>query len=509
MSEFLLKHITRRVTPNAELSALISIARLPDAQALEVWTEWCQQHNLDDINWQVHKVLARIGTKISHIAPECSYQPRVEGLTKAHWTHSQLMLRASRQGLKILIDASIPVMLLKGAAASYTNSVATSRVSDGAHVMSDMDVLVPRMLYPKAIHVLYGAGWRCKESVEMSAIRWRFSPGVNVYKSPHGDLDVHHQPIHGAYVSQSVLDRCWQRAQIINYHGLSVRIPAIADQIVFAASHATCKSRLEDCSASWVFDLQQLLAHRDHQENYHTDVQADDLLNSACEFNQLLALRACIKYLVSINPDQHLQNLLANLMQPALGIFSYLEFNRHSLAPRSRIIARYLLPVMSAMNAFFNMRPSNSSSAYGGENKWDVINKLKPVKQAPKKLFALALPEECKRNQNRHEVVCRLPESATRLKNPRCYIEIESYSAHKGRYKLDIAINHEACARLNCHVTGQQQSNIIRFCVPITADIQIITIEAISQHTLTAQATAQQCHEWQPLRFNIKNMFIC
>jgi hypothetical protein len=509
MSDFLLKQITRRVTPNAELSALTSIARLPDAQALEVWTQWRQQHNLDDINWQVHKVLARIGTKISRIAPECPYQPRVEGLTKAHWTHSQLMLRASRQGLKTLIDASIPVMLLKGAVASHANSVATPRVSDGAHVMSDMDVLVPRMLYPKAIHVLYKAGWRCKESVEMSAIRWRFSPGANVHKSPHGDLDVHHQPIHGAYVSQSVLDRCWQRAQIINYHGLSVRIPAIADQIVFAASHAACKSRLEDCSASWVFDLQQLLAHKDRQKDYQKDLQVDDLLNSASEFNQLLALRACINHLVSISSAQHLQDLLAHLMKPAVGIRAYVEFNRHSLVPRSRIIARYLLPVMSAMNAFFNVLPSSSSSAYGGENKWDVINKLKSVKQSPKSLFPLALLEECKRNQNRHEVVCRLPEGITRLKNLRCYVEIESYSAHEGRYKLDIAINHEACARLNCHVLGQQQSNIIRFCMPITADIQIMTIEAISQHTLTAQATAQQRHEWQPLRFNIQNMFIC
>ena len=504
MANFLLNEISQRVAPNQELSALISIATLSDDEALEVWTQWSQQHDLDDINWQVHKVLARIASRIAYIAPHCHYRPRVEGLAKAHWTHSQLMLRASRQGLACLVDASIPVMLMKGAAFSLSDSSVQKMHSEGAHVMSDLDVMVPRMLYSKAIHVLYEAGWRCKESVEMSAERWRYSPGTNVYKSPHGDLDVHHQPMHGKYLSQAVLNQCWLRAPVINYHGLPVRIPALADQIVFTASHAAFKSSIQDSSASWVFDLRQLLVH--------SDIEADDLLASACEFDQLLAVRACINYLISIEPTQKLHHLLSVLMEPTMSVASYVEFYCYTLNPNVRMIAqqlsRYSYLIKATEKKSSKKLTNISSISYCGEYKWDVIKKLKPSNKKPKLGLKYEISQQQRVNKHRHEIVLQLPEEIKYSKKLSCYFEIECVVNYAGRCKFDIAINHHACARLNCDMSIIKDSQIIGFEVPIESDIKTFTIEAITRHTLTTQTKASQRNEWQALTFNVQKIII-
>lgn len=248
--------ICDRLIPRADAALLVGAGLRDDMAAAACWREWAQSHDLDDVSWEQHKLLAHIARRMATIAPACAYRPRVEGLARADWTRSQMVLRGSAAAVQVLVAQGIEVMLLKGGALQ-----AVLPAGSGARLSGDLDIMVRRKEFAAAIRVLHEAGWRSKDSVEYSCVRWRFASGTNLRKLPFGDIDVHHQPIHGPALSDAALEALWQRADTAVFHGSPVRVPAPADLMAIAASHGVRAQSESEYGFAWLFDVDALLRH--------------------------------------------------------------------------------------------------------------------------------------------------------------------------------------------------------------------------------------------------------
>lgn len=310
-----------------DVELLLETALRPLPEAARSWALWKQRNDIDHVGWELHRTLALIATRLPEIAPDCEYLPRVKGLAKASWTQSQLQLQASAEAVGILLSARIPVLFIKGGAflaAGYR--FAAPRIS------ADLDILVPRALFPEAVRVLYGRGWRAAHSVEYASNHWRFQPGLNLLLGRHGDIDVHHQPVRTPRLADTVIEAIWRRARPASFRGLAVLVPSVADMIVFTAAHAI-PDDAEVSTAAWALDLQLLLGQPDFDPVVTARV-AGELGASA---NCVAAMRL-LRNLADVEPAQRLLDALGR--------------NRDSggaLAPALQPPGRWTVPIRRAL----------------------------------------------------------------------------------------------------------------------------------------------------------------
>jgi hypothetical protein len=227
------------------LSAILSKPNI----ALESWKQWKRENNFDDIEWEENKLLAHFSSQIKLIDAECPFRPRIQGLTKIHWTRSQITLQASSQAIRNLTLQGIEVVLLKGAAL-----MAKVPSKLGPRITTDLDILVKRCNFEKSIGILYDAGWETlNDSMEGAKLRWCFDSGVNLRLGLHGDIDIHHQPFKGYLMREEILEAIWSRASPYNFFDCEVLIPSLEDLVVITSLHATQFTK--ERSAAWVIDL--------------------------------------------------------------------------------------------------------------------------------------------------------------------------------------------------------------------------------------------------------------
>ncbi|HUD52691.1 nucleotidyltransferase family protein [Parvibaculum sp.] len=298
--------LLRQAWPGGDADLLLRTVLLPDERAAESWRRWKARRNLDDVTWDEHKLLAPVAARLASIDPACPYRPRVQGLAKAHWTHSQLMLRDSAAALDILLEAGLPVMLLKGGAL-----LVAGIAGPGPRISGDLDVLVPRSVYPRAISLLYEHGWVARDSVEYARTSWRFHAGLNLRHGRHGDIDIHHQPVHRPRASAEVLDAFWRRARPGVFHGRSILVPSLADMIVLTAAHAMHPAARRQTGGAWACDLAQLLRQ--------DGIDAADVVASAQAFDAIAACLASLTYLQTLTPSENTASVIEALARHGTG----------------------------------------------------------------------------------------------------------------------------------------------------------------------------------------------
>jgi hypothetical protein len=261
--------------------------RLPAASA---WQRWKQLRDLDTVTWEEHKGLARIAVRLIELDPQCRYRPRLQGLAKAHWTQSQIMLRAGVPALRTLVDAGLEVMLLKGCAMQVLVPQST-----GPRVTSDLDILVTRADFPRAIRLLHADGWAGRNSMEYAMASWRFKAGQGLRGGQYGNIDVHHQPLHGERIANEVLEGMWLRSSRTLFHGVSVRVPAVADLVVCTAGHAMHAIARGERALARFFDLMDLVSH--------PDFDADVVAEVAQQFAVSPVVAAAFRHLDNVIQD--------------------------------------------------------------------------------------------------------------------------------------------------------------------------------------------------------------
>lgn len=473
MIDKLKRSLIRRVWPEGDLNLLLGAAFLPDAQALRCWQEWKRKRDIEDVSWEEHKLLARIAGRLVRIDPGCPCRPRLEGLSKAHWTQSQLMLRSSADALDSLIGCGIPLMLLKGGA------LHAAGLTKGPRIAGDLDILVRRADFPRAMEVLYAAGWTTKYSVEFMRISWRFSHGANLRRRPHGDIDVHHQPVHGAMVADEALEAMWSRAGRADFHGRPVLIPSLEDMIVFAADHAVHAHANKEPAAAWVFDL-ALLADQ-------PGVNAKKVAEIARAFESAPDVLATVSYLESIAGNPRTGLIAATLEESISGAQPWLRYLFKSLRrPHGKLLRRLARRV---------------SGSHGFEYVSKVVPRLRPALRDLRAAHEIPVASLNAEERLRHDL--EIPPSVATPN--RLVLEIEFEPATRRLYQFDISAEGKPIGRLFARAAaGKSGTRNVCVTIPTGGDaFRQLSIQSLARTSLALYAPATELDKTKPVPFRV------
>src|SRR5262249_40933921 len=140
--------------------------------------------------------------------------PRLAGLQRHLWTRSRMSIAQAATALRRMVDAGIPVMLLKGAA-----RLAAEPDSVRARMAHDVDVLVPRQGFADAMEALFETGWTASSGESRLCLR-RMAPGIratNFFRDRFGDFDLH-QWAYGDGIPHDGLQRAlWDNARPVEF----------------------------------------------------------------------------------------------------------------------------------------------------------------------------------------------------------------------------------------------------------------------------------------------------
>jgi Uncharacterised nucleotidyltransferase len=482
MKNKLIQRLHRQVWPKDNLALLLGVAFSSEAEATRDWNQWKQCHDIEQVTWEEHKIFAKISGRLASIAPDCPHRPRLEGLSKAHWTQSQLMLRSSAKALDILIAEGIPVMLLKGGALHAANIV-----NRGPRITSDLDVLVKRADFPRAIQRLYAEGWTSKNSVEYASAGWRFAPGTNLRMKPHGDIDIHHQPIHGARVEDEVLDALWERAEQVSFHGRSVLIPTLADMLVFTSVNTIHSQVSDEPSAGWVFDIEML--------SRQSTLSPDRVVDSAIAFHALPATIATLSYVNRLTSNPVIAPLVESLESRVESLSPWLRF----------LLASMKQPHGKLLRSLFKRIFSTAEGFSVGERKRDVVPKIHTHRFPRRRTHASTVDGPTSGCQIRHQITLPSPASVPKY----LVLELDFDPVTSRRYQFDIAGDGSPLARLSTRRISPVSGGSVNIVtsVPLRGNApQQLTVEALATTSLLLNASAKQTHAAQPVPFRISNL---
>jgi hypothetical protein len=240
--------------PRGGLDLLVRAALAPEAEARAAWRRWRAEHDLDTTSWSEVRMLAAVASRIATLEEDADVRPRVEGIRKFLWVHTQMCLEPAGPALAALSEAGIPVLLTKGAA-----RVVAQPASAHERLIRDVDVLVPLASAERALSLLCGTGWTLREPPW--AVQARAASAVaghhawTVIKG-RGEIDLHHFSNHLNRLTGDD-DGLWRRATTRQWRGATVHLPAPADALVLAVTHGVRWSR--DGAADWTVDAASLI----------------------------------------------------------------------------------------------------------------------------------------------------------------------------------------------------------------------------------------------------------
>lgn len=235
--------------PSGPLDLLAKAALAPPEVAKEAWLEWRRNYSIDATPWNEVRMLASMAPRLKWLESDASIAPRIQGIRKFLYAHTQMCLMGAMEGMRTLNDASIPIVLMKGVA-----RIARDPAAAQERLVRDVDVLVPFKDKSRAFDVLHASGWGFKPSArwqdfwrdidETSHHAWSFTKG-------NAEIDLHH---HSNHLNRLVGDDdlLWRRAEALNWRGLPVFVPAASDNLLMSIVHGVRWSK--DQAADWTID---------------------------------------------------------------------------------------------------------------------------------------------------------------------------------------------------------------------------------------------------------------
>ncbi len=234
--------------PIGPLDLLVKAALAPPPVAEAAWAEWRKGYALDETPWNEVRLLGAVAQRIGWLEPDADILPRIRGIQKFLYAQSQLCLVGAMGGLRILSEAGIPMLFIKGAGrVAVDDGIARERL------VRDIDVLVPIARRDEACERLIAGGWHLRGYWQ---VLWR---GFNSLAGHHGwslsrgkgEIDLHHFSNNlNRLVGDD--DGLWARNARVTWRGIEVHVPSATDNLLLAIMHGLRWSR--DLNADWIID---------------------------------------------------------------------------------------------------------------------------------------------------------------------------------------------------------------------------------------------------------------
>lgn len=241
--------------PQGGRALLLSAALLPDQkEARSALDNWLERHDLDEIGFADHRLLAAIVERHGRSLTETAVFPRLKGLQRQLWTQSRLRVHEVLPALRALAVEGVELMLLKGAA-----RIAVHPDAQRQRAHQDVDILVRGDQMRLAARVLTREGWQTvRGDTALAAVaRSAATRAINFQKLPWGDIDLHRSAYHGGNYHHASDAALWERARPAEYFGLPVLVPEAAERLAITLSHGAWSPQSH---SDWLVDAADILA---------------------------------------------------------------------------------------------------------------------------------------------------------------------------------------------------------------------------------------------------------
>lgn len=293
--------------PQGALDQLLVAATGHDAAHSEQqFRAWLAEHDLDEASFREHRLLAAIAARFGKALADRPEYPRLVGLQRQLWTRSRMALAEATPLLQQLVQAGVPVMLLKGGA-----RIAARPEDQIARVAHDLDILVPPSHFRVAMEALFHAGWTASsgESRLCLLAREKTIRAMNFFHGRFGDIDLHQWGYGDALPVEAMERPLWQHAEAASLLGVSVRVPSATDRLALAICHSGLDAHTH---SDWLVDCAQIIRE--------DPIDWDRLLHILTAMQAPVQAQVALSYLawhigVPV-PAQALSQLMANQHTP-------------------------------------------------------------------------------------------------------------------------------------------------------------------------------------------------
>lgn len=248
---------------------LLEAALLPDPQqARTVLNTWLEEHDLDEIGFADHRLLAAVAERYGRDISDLAEFPRLKGLQRQLWTQSRMRVHTVLPVLQSLVAGGVELMLLKGAA-----RIALRPDAQRQRAHQDVDILVRNDQMQAAAKILTEQGWQtARGDTALAAVaRAPATRAINFQKLPWGDIDLHRSAYHGGNYHHALDAALWQRGTKADYFGLPVLVPEAAERLAMTLSHGAWSP---ESHSDWLVDAADILVSDQIDWAYFTETVA-------------------------------------------------------------------------------------------------------------------------------------------------------------------------------------------------------------------------------------------
>ena len=300
--------------PSPDQRLLLKAAVGPEDQAFQAWQEWEKTVPRGSVNFASARLLPLIYERFRSRLTTDSMFEICKGAYRRSWYKNQILLAELPEILRVLREAGIRTMLLKGAALLryYQNDL-------GLRPMGDIDPLVPEADALKSIHLLKSLGW--KEDVYPEQIEILHE--ITLRKPDQKLVDLHWRPFR--YYRDLHADQdFWDHAESTLWSGVPVCVMNPADQLFYVCVHG---AQGDLAIPYWVADAFKILGSK--------TIDWDRLVDISFQRQFRFQMRDALSYLKETLqapvPPEVIERLGTLRPSRAEEIYYFLVIRRHGL----------------------------------------------------------------------------------------------------------------------------------------------------------------------------------
>ena len=227
MGHRFLRSIIRSAWPNPSIDRLLRAAMLKDeSAAAAAWREFETSADFDHLTAGEMRLIGLVSDRLAALAPDSPMRARMEGIGRANWSQSQLVIGEAGGGLRALETASIDMLVMKTA-----GQVAVGGAMARGSLVNGVDIAVRPEDCARAFDCLAADGWRPVGSRAANAVSTNFRRGQ------FGRLTLHRTPFPPPHTSFADDASIWQRSAAGKIAYVTVRVPSPTDAVAIGLAH--------------------------------------------------------------------------------------------------------------------------------------------------------------------------------------------------------------------------------------------------------------------------------
>ncbi len=240
--------------PTIRQELLLRASLLKGEHALVAWREWSAHADINTIDAGSYRLLPLLYRNLCEHGIDHPALPKLKGVYRQVWYKNQMLLHGTAEVLRLLHNAGIPTMVLKGTAA-----MALYYRDYGLRGMEDVDILIPVDKALEVLRLLPASGliehFPLPKTLPSRFFEVVHSQAYSDALSHQFDVHWHVFPECGAPDTD---DNLWQAAVPLVLNGVETRALNPADQLLHICTHGVRWNALPPLR--WIADASVLLS---------------------------------------------------------------------------------------------------------------------------------------------------------------------------------------------------------------------------------------------------------